>query len=177
MECSLFIYAIASLHFWTDGFPLAFTPPMSFCHLIDKRLDPVEVFFVYSTEVSYPPGILFCWTIGIWPMACLPVVNLEIPPAHKSQSKISTEQSVHSMCPLPAAMPSVCLTKPGSWIWVCKLKNSIPLSLFHIKIESGTYNRIELAAFSTKPKSTDQSHSKFGVQKTERIVKELNQMS
>ena len=55
------------------------------------------------------PGILFCWTntIGIWPMACLPVVNLEIPP-HKSQS---AAQSVHSICPLHGAMPSLCLPK------------------------------------------------------------------
>ena len=177
MEGSFFIYAIASLHFWTDGFPNCIYPSDVLLSLNWQAFGSCWGFFVYSTEVSYPPGILFCWTIGIWPMACLPVVNLKTPPAHKSQSKISTEQSVHSMCPLPAAMPSVCLTKPGSWIWVCKLKNSTRLSLFHIKIESGTYNRIELAAFSPKPKSTDQSHKKFGVQKTERIVKELSQMS
>ena len=47
------------------------------------------------------------WTFDIWPMACLPVINLKIA-SHKSQAKISTEQSAHSMCPLRS---SVCLTR------------------------------------------------------------------
>ena len=90
-----------------------YTPPLSLGRTFSR------LFSLQSQStcfwVRYPPpscfdGQIFYWTIGIWPMTCLPVVNLEIPP-YKSQSKISTDQSVHSSCPLHGAMRSLCLPK------------------------------------------------------------------
>ena len=51
------VHLCYSLHFWTDGFPIPSTPPMSFCHLIDKRLDPVEGFCLLNWS-KLPPWYL-----------------------------------------------------------------------------------------------------------------------
>ena len=117
-------------------------PPVPRTHFFPSVFPTVSIHMLLS-EISPPPscfdGQIFYWTIGIWPMTCLPVVNLEIPP-HKSQSKISTDQSVRSSCPLHGAMRSLCLLKGLEFGFA----NFNRLSLFHIRMDSGTYTRKDI---------------------------------
>ena len=117
-------------------------PPVPRTHFFPSVFPTVSIHMLLSEISSCFVGQIFYWTIGIWPMTCLPVVNLEIPP-HKSQSEISTVQSVHSSCALHGAMRSLCLPK-GLEFGFANWKVSTLLSLFPIKMDSSTFSRKDI---------------------------------
>ena len=165
------------LSIWCDCKPWSFcwenlqihAPPVPRTHFFPSVFPTVSIHMLLS-EIS--PPILFCWTnilLNNWYLtddmfaSCKswnPTSQITIQDFHRP---ISALQLPITWCNAES------LFAQRSWIWVCELKNFNRLSLFHIRMDSGTYTRRTFGTASTlgyvvKEAMTLQSRCYFGLQ-------------